>query len=200
MLSHLLPEHQDLPRELVQFNVDLTLPRYKEGDGVVEWWGHVFQLQGKYPTLSTLVRCCISIFHGPRVESSFSLMNEVLDQRSGKMNVETFNAIQTVKYVMLSRGQTAIQLFRREDAKFGEVDRTLCSNVSTAAATYRRKLKEKAVEREVQHRQFGSKQQGSAQKAKKEAAEREKQARLRHAAQRKRALETLVAQAKRKKE
>ncbi|KAF3859024.1 hypothetical protein F7725_021423, partial [Dissostichus mawsoni] len=43
-----------------------------------------------------MVKCCLSIFHGPRVESSFSLMNEVIDQRSGNMNVPTFNAIQTV--------------------------------------------------------------------------------------------------------
>ncbi|KAL2089343.1 hypothetical protein ACEWY4_014031 [Coilia grayii] len=140
MLSHLLPENQDLQRELVHFNVDLTLPRYKEGDRVVEWWGHVFDQPGKYPTLSALVKCCLSIFHGPRVESSFSLMNEVLDQRSGNMNVETFNAIQTVKYTLLSRGQTAIQMFRREDVKFGEVDRMMSKNISTAAATYRQRL------------------------------------------------------------
>ncbi|KAL2102116.1 hypothetical protein ACEWY4_001284 [Coilia grayii] len=200
MLSHLLPENQDLQRELVHFNVDLTLPRYKEGDGVVEWWGHVFDQPGKYPTLSALVKCCLSIFHGPRVESSFSLMNEVLDQRSGNMNVETFNAIQTVKYTLLSRGQTAIQMFRREDVKFGEVDRMMSKNISTAAATYRQRLKAKSMDREMQQRRYGHKQMGSAQQAKKQAAETEKQARLRHAAtQRKRAMETLVTLAKRRR-
>ncbi|KAL6473249.1 hypothetical protein MHYP_G00194370 [Metynnis hypsauchen] len=120
MLNHLLPEDQDLSRELVQFSVDLTLPRYKEGDGMVDWWGHVFHQPGKYPALSALAKCCLSIFHGPRVESSFSLMNEIIDQRSGNMNVETFNAIQTAKYVLQSRGQTAVQMFERSDVKFGE--------------------------------------------------------------------------------
>ncbi|KAL6473244.1 hypothetical protein MHYP_G00194320 [Metynnis hypsauchen] len=116
MLNPLLPEDQDLSRELVQFSVDLTLPRYKEGDGMVDWWGHVFHQPGKYPALSALAKCCLSIFHGPRVESSFSLMNEIIDQRSGNMNVETFNAIQTAKYVLQSRGQTAVQMFERSDS------------------------------------------------------------------------------------
>lgn len=201
MLRHLLPEDQDLPRELVQFSVDLTLPRYKEGDGIVEWWGHVFDQPGKYPTLSALAKCCFSIFHGPRVESSFSLMNEVIDERSGNMNVETFNAIQTVKYTLRSRGQTAMQMFQRSDVKFGEVDRIMCRNINNAAATYKQKLKAKATERQLQHRKYGCQETGSAQQAKKQAAESEKQARLRHVAtQRKRAMETLAAQAKRKKE
>ncbi|KAL6478662.1 hypothetical protein MHYP_G00120950 [Metynnis hypsauchen] len=193
MLNHLLPEDQDLSRELVQFSVDLTLPRYKEGDGMVDWWGHVFHQPGKYPALSALAKCCLSIFHGPRVESSFSLMNEIIDQRSGNMNVETFNTIQTVKYVLQSRGQTAVQMFERSDVKFGEVDRIMCRNINNAAATYNKKLKE----RQLQHRGYGH--TCSAQQAKKQAAEKEKQARLRHVSmQRKRALETL-AQAKKKK-
>ncbi|KAK5913132.1 hypothetical protein CesoFtcFv8_002946 [Champsocephalus esox] len=53
------------------------------------------------------------------------------------MNVSTFNAIKTVKYTLQSRGKTAVQLFRREDVKFGEVDRTLCRNINSAAATYK---------------------------------------------------------------
>ncbi|KAL6473267.1 hypothetical protein MHYP_G00194550 [Metynnis hypsauchen] len=174
MLNHLLPEDQDLSRELVQFSVDLTLPRYKEGDGMVDWWGHVFHQPGKYPALSALAKCCLSIFHGPRVESSFSLMNEMIDQRSGNMNVETFNAIQTVKYVLQSRGQTAVQMFERSDVKFGEVDRIMCRNINNAAATYNKKLRE----RQLQHRGYGH--TCSAQQAKKQAAEKEKQARLRH--------------------
>ncbi|KAF0042481.1 hypothetical protein F2P81_006013 [Scophthalmus maximus] len=135
MLRHLLPADQDIQRELVWFNVDLTLPSFKEGESMVEWWGHVFDKPDKYPSLSAMVKCCLSIFHGPRVESSFSLMNDVIDQRSGNMNVSTFNAIQTVKYTLQSTEKTAVQLFRREDVKFGEVDRTLCRNINSAAAT-----------------------------------------------------------------
>lgn len=189
-----MPADQDIQRELVRFNVDLTSPSFKEGESIVEWWGHVFDQPDKYPSLSAMVKCCLSIFHRPRVESSFSLMN-VIDQRSGNMNVPTFNAIQTVKYTLQSRGKTAMQLFRRDDVKFGEVDRTLCKNINSAAATYKRQ--QKMNQKEKQH---GSQASGSAQQAKKQNAEEEKRARLRHVAkQRKQAMETLVVQAKKKK-
>lgn len=200
MLKHLLPADQDIQRELVRFNVDLTIPSYKEGENIVEWWGHVFDKPDKYPSLSALVKCCLSIFHGPRVESSFSLMNDVIDQRSGNMNVETFNAIQTVKYTLQSRGKTAVQLFRREDLKFGEVDRALCKNINSAAATYKHQQKVNKNDQQQQQSKYGSQATGSAQQAKKQTAEGEKQARLRHVAtQRKRAMETLVLQAKKRR-
>ncbi|RXN22565.1 hypothetical protein ROHU_023414 [Labeo rohita] len=177
MLRHLLPADQDIHRELVQFNVDLTIPSFKEGESIVEWWGHVFDKLDKYPSLSVLVKCCLSIFHGPRVESSFSLMNDVIDQRSGNMNVETFNVIQTVKYTLQSRGKTAMQLFRREDVKFGAVDRTVCRNINSAAATYRHQQKVNKKEKEQQQSKYGSQATGSAQQAKTQTAEEEKRAR-----------------------
>ncbi|XP_060760334.1 NLR family CARD domain-containing protein 3-like isoform X6 [Neoarius graeffei] len=198
MLGHLLPADQDIQRELVQFSVDLTIPSFKEGESIVEWWGHVFDKPDKYPSLGALVKCCLSIFHGPRVESSFSLMNDVIDQRSDNMNVETFNAIQTVKYTLMSRGKTAMQLFRREDVKFGEVDRTLCKNINSAAATY--KHQQRVNKEEKQQSKYGSQATCSAQQAKKQTAEREKRARLKHVAtRRKRAMETLVVQANKRK-
>ena len=40
----------------------------------------------------------LTIFHGPRVESSFSVIGEVMDKKSGRMNMSTYTAIQTVKY------------------------------------------------------------------------------------------------------
>ena len=197
MLQHLLPADQDIQRELVRFNVDLEV-NIKEGESIVEWWGHhVFDKPDKYPSLSAMVKCCLSIFHGPRVESFFSLMNDVIDQRN--MNVPTFNAIQTVKYTLQSRGKTAVELFRREDVKFGEVDRTLCKNINSAAATYKHQQQMNQKEKQQQQSKYGSQASGSAQQAKKQTAEEEKRARLRYVAkQRKRAMETLVVQAKKK--
>lgn len=200
MLRHLLPADQDIQKELLLFNVDLSIPSFKEGECIVEWWGHAFDKQDKYPSLNALVKCCLSIFHGPRVESSFSVMNDVIDQRSGNMNIETFNAIQTVKYTLQSRGKTAIQLFKREDVKFGEVDKKLCQNISSSAATHKRQQQVRRVEKQQQQSDYGSQASGSAQQAKRQTAEAEKRARLRHVAtQRKRAMETLVVEAKKKK-
>lgn len=75
-----------------------------------------------------LVKSGLSIFHGPRVESSFSLMNDVTDSQSRNMNVLTFNAVQTVKYNHQAREKTGMELFRREDVRYGEVDRVLCTS------------------------------------------------------------------------
>ncbi len=171
MLKHLLPADQDIQRELMRFSVDLTLLSFKEGESMVEWWGHVFDKPDKYPSLSAMVKCCLSIFHGPRVESSFSLMNDVIDQRSGNMNVSTFNAIQTVKYTLKSREKTAVQLFRREDVKFGEVDRTLCKNINSAAATYKRQQKMNQKEKQQQQSKYGSQVTGNTHQTKVQTAE-----------------------------
>ncbi|TNN24033.1 hypothetical protein EYF80_065844 [Liparis tanakae] len=67
MLRHLLPADQNIQRELVWLSVDLTSPSFKEVESIVEWWGHVFDQPDKYPSLSAIVKCCLSIFHGPRL-------------------------------------------------------------------------------------------------------------------------------------
>lgn len=196
MLGHLLPAGSDTHQEILRYNVDLSLPSFKNGDCLVEWWGHVFEKREKYPALTALVKCGLSIFHGPRVESSFSLMNDIIDHRSGNMNVSTFNAIQTVKYTLQSREKTAVEFFRRDDNKYGEVDRTLCKNIRSAGTTNKKQQQQSLLEKRLD---WGCKGSSSAQDLKKQAAEEEKRARLRHAAkQRKRALEILV-QAKKKK-
>ena len=74
-----------------------------------------------------------------------------------------------------------MQLFRREDVKFGEVDRTLYRNVSSAAATYKRHPKMNQTEKQQQSK-YGSQASGSAQETKRQTAEEEKRARLRHVA------------------
>ena len=59
------------------------------------WW---FKLKDKYPLLSKMSLVLLTIFYGPRVESSFSVMDDIMDKKSGRMNVSTYSAIETVKY------------------------------------------------------------------------------------------------------
>ena len=40
----------------------------------------------------------LTIFHGPRVESSSIVLGDVMDKKSGRINMSTHPAIQTVKY------------------------------------------------------------------------------------------------------
>ena len=39
-----------------------------------------FLLKDKYPLLSKMSLALLTIFHGPRVESSFSVMGDVMDK------------------------------------------------------------------------------------------------------------------------
>ena len=48
--------------------------------------------------IKALSLATLTDFHGPRVESSFSVMGDVMDKKSGRMNVSAYSAIQTVKY------------------------------------------------------------------------------------------------------
>ena len=82
------------------------------------WW---WQLNEKDPVLSKLSLAALTVFHGPRVESSFSVMGDVMDKESGRMNVSTYSAIQTVKYSLaakaskISKKQKSVQIFHRKD-------------------------------------------------------------------------------------
>ena len=77
--------------------VDFNLPDVLRDNKPVladNWW---WQLNEKYPVLSKLSLAALTVFHGPRVESSFNVMGDVMDKKSGRMNVSTYSAIQTVK-------------------------------------------------------------------------------------------------------
>ncbi|RXN16699.1 butyrophilin 2 isoform X2 [Labeo rohita] len=116
IMKHLVPTESDPSMEILRYNVDPNLANYEEGDDIVKWWAHVISL-GKYPALTQVIRGALSIFHGPLVESSFSLMGDVIDKKSANMRISTFNAVQTVKYTLRSRRRTGITMFKREDVK-----------------------------------------------------------------------------------
>ncbi|CAM4714558.1 unnamed protein product [Leuciscus chuanchicus] len=128
-MKHVVPLESDITQEIIRYNVDPNLAKYE--DDIVKWWAHVMSL-GKYPALSQFIRGALSIFHGPLVESSFSLMGDVIDAKRANMKISTFDAVQTVKYVLRSRGKTGISMFRRDDINMGPVDKTLCQNIRNA--------------------------------------------------------------------
>ena len=81
------------------------------------WW---FKLKDKYPLLSKMSLVLLTIFYGPRVESSFSVMDDIMDKKSGRMNVSTYSAIQMVKYSLDAKTSHAfkpksVQVFQRSD-------------------------------------------------------------------------------------
>ncbi|XP_052464897.1 uncharacterized protein LOC128021632 [Carassius gibelio] len=202
IMKHLVPLESEITQEIIRYNVDPNLAKYEDGDDIVKWWAHVMSL-GKYPALSQVIRRALSIFHGPLVESSFSLMGDVIDAKRSSMKISTFDAVQTVKYVLRSRGKTGISMFKRAD-----IDKTLCQNIRVAGRrdkTDREKRMEAKQKRQVEYGCSATCE--SAEKAKTTALAEERQTRLKHVdkkinAARRKALDTLqeVARKKRKLE
>ena len=80
---------------LVDAQLFSALDSKRDDIDCLTWWISVLK---KYPVVFKVVRAMLSIFHGPRVESSFSTMGDIIDKKSGRMNIETYAAIQTIKY------------------------------------------------------------------------------------------------------
>ena len=82
----------------------MNLPAFDEEKNRADiWWYH---LKGHYPTICKVSLALHSIFHGPCVESSFSMIGNILAKQSELMNVDTYSAIQTVKYKVLDNPAT----------------------------------------------------------------------------------------------
>ena len=72
----------------------------KENDvECLTWWS---SLENKYPLVFKMIVATLSIFHGPQVECSFSMMTDVIDTKSGRLNIGAYEAIQTVKYSLMA--------------------------------------------------------------------------------------------------
>ena len=72
------------------------------------------------------------------VESSFSMMNGIIDPRSGRTEIDTYSAIMTVKYQLKSAGVTASSKFYRKDILRDPVDRNMCYYIRIAFSRYKK--------------------------------------------------------------
>ena len=79
----------------------LHSPVDNKGNNVecLTWWS---LLEKKYPLVFKMIVATVPIFHGPQVESSFSMMTDVINMKSGRLNTGTYEAIQTVKYSLMA--------------------------------------------------------------------------------------------------
>ena len=102
-------------------NIDKTLPdayetlengklRDKELD---EWWDLVFQTE-KYTHLTSVVEAALSIFTGPMVEGSFSMLNNAICKKRNSLGTDTYDGLMSVKMFQLSTGQSCHESFNRE--------------------------------------------------------------------------------------
>ena len=133
----------DCRRVFVDFDLPDVLRENKPVRADSWWW----KLNEKYPALSKLSLAALTVFHGPRVESSFSVMGEVMDKKSGRMNVSTYSAIQTVKYSLaakaskVSKKQKCVQIFHREDKLKSLVLKNVVTKIRNSKKTYVERIK-----------------------------------------------------------
>ena len=93
----------------------------------------------KYPALSKVATTAFSIFHGPRVESSFSSMGNILEKKRSQLNVETYDAYQTVRYYLTANKQTACGVFDMDAVdKDIVMHRRLYHNLRLSASRYKK--------------------------------------------------------------
>ena len=106
-------EEEKYQQETRQIIVDLELP---STDNWADKWS--YSLKKKYPNLTELALSLLSIFHGPHFQNSFSVMGDVIDKKSNRIQVETYSAIQSVNYGLSSRAtgnMKCISVFQREN-------------------------------------------------------------------------------------
>ncbi|KAG1714059.1 Neuroguidin [Nymphon striatum] len=141
-----MSERQSYDREVHAFQLDCNLPPAHHLDETPvqldHWWRDVIKM-GKYPALTKMAKAIMSCFHGPLVESSFNLMQDILDTRSGRMKIETFNAFQTVKYSITAQKKSSLELFDRQDILRDPVNTTLCNNLQESWKRYKEEKENK---------------------------------------------------------
>ena len=110
-------------KEISTLQVDESLPSALEENNVPVqldlWWAKIFQTS-HYPVLSQVVKACLSIFSAPHVESSFSLISNIIDKRSNRMNIDTYNAMMTIKCSLQSKSSS--EIYRRPHVLYDPID------------------------------------------------------------------------------
>ena len=138
-------------QEVHAFQVALNLPNPMLENGkpvrIDSWWASVSST-GKFPALCKLGLALLTCFHGPQVEASFSMMGDILDSRSARMNVKTYAAIQTVKYHLLANEKSAVGFFKRGDPLRSPIRANIVRSVQRARGLYGRELEEEKKVRE----------------------------------------------------
>ena len=124
-------EHDEYSQQCRKYILDQSIPQVKEGERIDEWWCKVFARPG-YDCLAKIIKALLSCFHGPQVESSFSSMKNIMNCKTSRMNLPTFDAKQTIRYELASAEKSAVQYFQREDIVFSPVNKELTANMKKA--------------------------------------------------------------------
>lgn len=148
----------DYQSELVYYQSDRKLPSFDSDDDMVKWWSQVDDTH-RYGALMKVVFAALSIFHGPLVEGSFSVMNDIMDKQANRMDAKLYSAYATVRYDLSSKSageqSTSVKLYDRPDVKYSPIDKDLCISMRGARSSFNRENKQKGEEDSVRKQYYG---------------------------------------------
>jgi hypothetical protein len=67
-------------------------------------------------------------------------MNDVINSKSGSLNISTYNAIQNIKYTLSTADKSVVEYFGKADFLHDKIDPTLCKNMQSAFKNYKQAL------------------------------------------------------------
>ena len=108
-------ELDDYDADVDQFHLAKDLPSIWKDDGKTpqrsdHWWAEVLK-NYNLVYLGKVVKAALSIFTGPRIEQSFSLMNNTITSTTNRLLTDTFSALQTVKMDLIASKQKSSQRY-----------------------------------------------------------------------------------------
>lgn len=154
-LSHIFSEAemQDLDLEIRLYQTDMSVTEMLHSfDGIQkklpmdEYWYEIFKLRDdinnpKFPVLSKLIKACLTCFHGPMIESAFNFMDNIITDTRTSLKIDSLDAVQTVKYYLMSTNSTTCEKYGCDDPKTTPMDKNLIKNVLGSWNAYQQDLK-----------------------------------------------------------
>ena len=99
VMSYQNEQNNEYEKEVGMLFCNEQLPRHVQADGddvlCLQWW---LKIHKQYLLLFKMDAPILSNFNAPKVKSSFSVTVDVVDKKCGRMNMETYSGIQTIKY------------------------------------------------------------------------------------------------------
>ena len=128
--------------EIKKYQLDKSLPVYTQESYPDKsfCWTIIFD-SNKYPILSKIIKPALSIFTGLQVESSFSMMNDIVTPRTSRMSVKTYSSYMSVKYSLISEGKSAAARYLRKNVMRDPINKTRAYYLRKARSRYVKRLK-----------------------------------------------------------
>ena len=140
--TNVLEDHEldDCSQQCRKYVLDQTIPIVKGGERIDAWWSKFVSKPG-YESLAKMNKAVLSCFHGPQVENSFSAIKNILNCKTSRMNVPTFDAKQSIRYDLASSGKLSVEYFHREYIVFSPVNKQLMANMKTGRSRYTEEIR-----------------------------------------------------------